>query len=221
MQLALETSTNICSVAFRDREGEVHEKRTEVRKSHSEKLFLFIEELMKEHSFKLSDLDAMVISEGPGSYTGLRISASAVKGLLFKTEVSLYAANTLASFAAAVMEPGQDADIKIIHSIIDARRVHLYYQPFEIEDSRLISKEAVNIIPIKEFENEVQEGDVVIGTGLPRIEGEVLERVTVLDAAYISAVSLLTLFDMDTTGSFIQRVEPEQFEPKYYSSNQV
>ncbi len=49
MQLALETSTNICSVAFRDSEGEVHEKRTKVRKSHSERLFLFIEELTNEH----------------------------------------------------------------------------------------------------------------------------------------------------------------------------
>lgn len=220
MQLALETSTNICSVAFRDPEGKVHEKRTEVRKSHSEKLFLFIEELTKEHDFKLSDLDSLVISEGPGSYTGLRISASAVKGLLFKTDVPLYAANTLASFAAAI-GAGQHADIKTIHSIIDARRVHLYHQPFEIKENKITSSGSVNIIPIKQFEKKVEEGDAIIGSGQHRIDGQVLNGIKVFDATYISAVSLLRLFDMDTDRNFIQKVEPEQFEPKYYTSNQV
>lgn len=220
MQLALETSTNICSVAFRDPEGEVHEKRTEVRKSHSERLFLFIEELTKEHNFQLSELDSLIISEGPGSYTGLRISASAVKGLLFRTEVPLYAANTLASFAA-VAGSGQPTDIKTIHSIIDARRVHLYHQPFEIKGDKLTSSGSVNIIPIKQFEKKLEEGDAIVGTGQHRIDREALTGVKVFDDTYISAVSLFQLFDMDTDGKFIHRVETEQFEPKYYTSNQV
>jgi len=219
MQLALETSTNICSVAYRDPEGEVHEKRTEVRKSHSEKLFLFIEELMQEHNFKLSDLEALIVSEGPGSYTGLRISASAVKGLLFRTTVPLYAANTLASFAAGVMDEGNDS--KSIHAVIDARRVHLYHQPFEIHEGKPTSSGSVNIIPIKKFERQVQEGDTIIGTGMHRIEQNILNKLQVFGKAHVSATSLFRLFDMDTAGNFIQRVEPEQFEPKYFTSNQV
>jgi tRNA threonylcarbamoyl adenosine modification protein YeaZ len=72
MILAIETATNICSVCFQDNEGKVFEKRTERKGSHSELLFLFIRELMTEYSFKMSDLDSVLVSTGPGSYTGLR-----------------------------------------------------------------------------------------------------------------------------------------------------
>ncbi len=171
-------------------------------------------------SIQLSELDSLIISEGPGSYTGLRISASAVKGLLFRTDVPLYAANTLASFAYAVGS-GQHADIKTIHSIIDARRVHLYHQPFEKKGNKLTRSGSVNIIPIKQFERKLEEGDAIVGTGQHRIDREALTGVKVFDATYISAVSLFQLFDMDTDGKLIHRVEPEQFEPKYYTSNQV
>ncbi len=85
MILALETATNVCSVVFRDDDGLMHEKRIEKRGTHSEQLFLFIEDLMDEHGFFISALEAVLVSEGPGSYTGLRISASAVKGLLFQS----------------------------------------------------------------------------------------------------------------------------------------
>lgn len=220
MQLALETSTNICSVAFRDSEGEVHEKRTEVRKSHSEKLFLFIEELMQEHGFRLDELDALVVSRGPGSYTGLRISASAVKGLLFQLDIPLYAANTLASFAYAgksrlVNSTGS------IHGIVDARRVHLYHQKFVKDGDRVRALSKVRIIPIKEFQEDVKEGDVIVGTGLPRIDETVLDKTTVLGTAGISAVSLLGLMEEDREGVFVEKVEVEQFEPSYYTSGQV
>src|SRR5699024_2547399 len=90
MLLALETATNVCSVAFCNEEGDVFEKRIDKRGSHSEQVFLFIEELMNEHDFKIEDLEAVLVSEGPGSYTGLRIGASAVKGLLFQSGVTLY-----------------------------------------------------------------------------------------------------------------------------------
>jgi tRNA threonylcarbamoyl adenosine modification protein YeaZ len=220
MQLALETATNICSVAFRDREGEVHEKRTEVRKSHSEQLFLFIEALMQKHDFTISDLDAMVVSEGPGSYTGLRISASAVKGLLFQTDVSLYRANTLASFALSGMKRLTHSG-NSLHSIIDARRVHVYHQQFAKQGENLKALSDVKIIPIKEFQELIHDGDLIIGTGLHRIDEQVSKKARALDADHITAGSLLKLLEQDQDGVFVKRVEPERFEPHYYTSNQV
>ena len=147
MILALETATNICSVAFFDGER-IHEKRVEQRGSHSEQLFLFIEELREEHGFSIPDLDAVLVSEGPGSYTGLRISASAVKGLLFQADVPLYGINTLASFAMQALREYPAA--KTIHSIINARRVHVYHQQFTA--SPLTSGDEVSITPIEELE---------------------------------------------------------------------
>lgn len=219
MQLALETSTNICSVAFKDRKGEVHEKRTEVRGSHSEKLFLFIDELLKEHAVSLKELDSVIVSEGPGSYTGLRISASAVKGLLFDSDIRLFAVNTLAGFAMSAIKAS--SKLHTIHSIIDARRVHVYHQQFENSSGKLESADSVEVIPIKEFQNKLQDGDAVIGTGLKRIDTDALRIVEVFDHSFISAVSLLKLFEDDTENKFVKEVDPRQFEPKYYTSNQV
>ena len=97
------------------------EKKIQGRSVHSDNLFLFTKELMDEQDFKIAELNAVLVSNGPGSYTGLRIAASALKGILFGTDVKLYAVNTLASFAMNTEAEKGDT----VHSIIDARRTHL------------------------------------------------------------------------------------------------
>lgn len=219
MQLALETSTNICSVALRSSEGKVWEKRTETRGTHSEKLFLFIDELLKTHDAVVGELDSVIVSEGPGSYTGLRISASAVKGLLFQSKVKLYAANTLAGFAysAAKVNP----EVTCIHSIIDARRVHVYHQAFEYSTGTITAKNEVRVTPIEEFEDMLKEGEAVIGTGLKRINQKKLDKAEIFDASHITARSLFKLYDEDKAREFIREEDPREFDPKYYTTGQV
>lgn len=218
MLLALETATNVCSVAYQNDEGEIFERRTEQRGSHSEQLFLFIEELQQEHNFAVPDLDAVLVSEGPGSYTGLRISASAVKGLLFQTEVRLYGVNTLASFARSVAAEHPEA--QTIHSIIDARRVHVYRQTFSHQDETLTARTKVEAVPIETFASKVSKGDIIVGTGLKRLPEEVRERTTCYGQELITARSLLRLFDHEPA-KFFKKEDPESFEPKYYTSRQV
>lgn len=217
MILALETATNVCSVAFDDGKS-VYERRIARRGSHSEKLFLFIEELQKDHHFSIPDLDAVLVSEGPGSYTGLRIGASAVKGLLFQTGVELYSVNTLASFAKAAREKYPEA--QTIHSIIDARRVHVYHQKFSFRDGYLRSDDEVEVIPIEAFESMVRKDDVIIGTGLNRISEGILKKVHSLGPGAITAKSLLRLYK-EGLEPFYRKVAPESFEPKYHTSRQA
>lgn len=221
MILALETATNVCSVAFCDENGTIHELHEEQRGSHSEKLFLFIEELQSEHQFSIADLDAVLVSQGPGSYTGLRISASAVKGLLFQTEVPLFGVNTLASFAMQAMR--EHPAVENIHSIIDARRVHVYHQHFTA--TPLESDDKVSVIPIKELEKKVQCYDVIIGTGLERLDEEVRKKAITYGSEAITAKSLIYLYKgglyKDGLRAFYQKHDPESFEPRYYTSNQV
>ena len=218
MILGLETATNVCSVVFRDDDGSMHEKRIEKRGTHSEQLFLFIEELMEEHEFSIPDLDAVLVSQGPGSYTGLRISASAVKGLLFQTEIPLYGVNTLASFAMKARDENSSAET--IHSIIDARRVHVYHQQFSFDDGKLSAKNDVEVIPIKEFESMVRKGNLIVGTGLNRMSKNIKEKGTVFGSEAISAKSLVRLYEEELS-EFFHEINPEIFEPKYYTSNQV
>jgi tRNA threonylcarbamoyl adenosine modification protein YeaZ len=218
MILALETATKVCSVAFCDDEGSVFEKRVERRGTHSERLFLFIEELQQEHGFSIPDLDAILVSEGPGSYTGLRISASAIKGLLFQADVPLYGINTLASFAMGALK--EDPTAQTIHSIIDARRVHVYHQKFLADDGKLKTNDEVEVIPIKALESMVRQGDIIIGTGLNRIDDGIREKAVTFGIEVITAKSLIQLYQ-DGISAFFENIDPEDFEPKYYTSNQV
>lgn len=219
MILAIETATRVCSVALLDREGQVHERRTEERGEHSEKLFLFIEELLDQYSFIPGELDAMLVSEGPGSYTGLRIGASAVKGLLFNSRVPLYAVNTLAGFARAACDPEMDSCR--VHAVIDARRVHLYHQLFEWDGTRISAKKERTILPIDKVNPIIREGDWVIGTGTDRLDLSQTHSVHTLDYTKISAVSLLHLFREKDSGRFLRKTAPEAFDPVYLGSGQV
>lgn len=218
MLLALETATNVCSVAYCDEDGTIYEQMTNKRGTHSEQLFLFIEQLLDQHGFQIEDLDALLVSEGPGSYTGLRISASAVKGLLFQTQIPLIGINTLASFAMQATR--QHPNANRIHSIIDARRVHVYHQQFTFADGKLSTKDEVEVIPIKAFEKMLRKDDTVIGTGLQRIDEQVLDKTRIFDHNLITATSLITLYQAGFP-DFYQEEDPELFEPKYYTSNQV
>lgn len=218
MILALETATNVCSVAFCNADNAIFEKRAVGRGTHSEKLFLFIEELQKEHEFSVSDLDAVLVSEGPGSYTGLRISASAVKGLLFQSEVPLFGINTLASFAMSMTD--NTSGQRTIHSIIDARRVHLYHQKFTFSEEELRSDDEVEVIPIEAFEKMLRKNDAVVGTGIKRVNEQLLSKADVMGPEAITAKSLIALYQAGFS-NFLRQIDPEAYDPKYYTSNQI
>lgn len=213
MILAIETSTNICSVSFQDSEGHIYEKRTERKGSHSELLFIFIRELMNEHNFSIGDLDAVLVSSGPGSYTGLRIAASAVKGMLFGTEVQIFNGNTLAGFAQAA-ENGR------VHAVINARRKHLYYQRFNKND-KLVAEIGSGILELETINDHLNPGDQIIGTGINRLDSEKLDKLTILDESNISADQLIYLFNSTSKNDFFKETTAEELESNYLSSSQV
>ena len=120
--LNIETATKNCSVALA-KEGEIIlcKEIAEEGYSHAERLHVFIEEIIKEAGISLSDLSAIAVSQGPGSYTGLRIGVSAAKGLCFALEIPLIAVYTLQVLASQV----NVADGLIV-PMIDARRMEVY-----------------------------------------------------------------------------------------------
>lgn len=217
MILAFETATDVCSVAFQANSGELFEKRIQGRSVHSDNVFLFTKELMSEHEFKISDLDAVLVSNGPGSYTGLRIAASAIKGMLFGLNVELYEVNTLAGFAQAV---AARAEISKIHAIIDARRTHVYQQSFRMGDGLVQHSETV-LKEISDFEEEIKEGDYVVGTGINRLSEQILEKVITYSFEHISASNLIELFTNKPNSSFFKETTPEALNPSYISNSQV
>ncbi len=183
---------------------------------HSDHIFLFTQAFMDEFKFRIEDLDAILVSIGPGSYTGLRIAASALKGLLFGKSVDLYEANTLAGLAL-------NADLKEninIHSVIDARRTHVYYQQFEWDGS-LEASTKPEITEISEVEKILNSGEIISGNAISRFDKKAIQELEFFGEEHISASSLIKLFEIDMNNKFCKKVSSEALNPNYISSSQI
>ena len=153
MILNIETSTDICSVCLA-RDGEILAIReTERSYSHSEVIAIFIDEVVKEAGIKMSDLDAVSISKGPGSYTALRIGASTAKGICFALSIPLIAVGTLDALRVGIVDKAGENDLVI--PMIDARRKEVYRSIYDASGNVL--KEVEPIIldgeTFKEYEH--------------------------------------------------------------------
>ncbi len=121
--LCLETSTTNCSVALSKENQMIAIKEVSDKGySHAEKLHIFIDEILKENKVSAKDIVAIVISKGPGSYTGLRIGVSAAKGLCYAWGIPLIAVNTLESLAHQIKVTNNN----LIVPMLDARRMEVY-----------------------------------------------------------------------------------------------
>lgn len=133
--LNLETATQVCSVVLA-RDGKLIGKRELNEKNvHAEVLTPFIEEVMEEAGLRLNDLDAVAVSKGPGSYTGLRIGVSTAKGLCYGLDKPLISVGTLESLAhyarqklVSFITPNH-----LLCPMIDARRMEVYAALFNAE----------------------------------------------------------------------------------------
>ncbi len=134
--LNIETSTKTCSVSLAKNGEEIHLKElTSDQYVHSEKLNAFIEELMNETEHSFSDLDAIAVTKGPGSYTGLRIGVSCAKGLCYALEIPLISIDSLTVMANHYLKQN-DFD-GIVIPTIDARRMEVYTASFDSKLNQL------------------------------------------------------------------------------------
>jgi len=127
MILNLETTTTNCSVSLA-KNGVIlaMKELNSANFSHAEKLHLFIEDVSKESGVNLATLDAISVSKGPGSYTGLRIGVSAAKGLCFALNKPLISIATLKSMASQL----EVKEESFIIPVLDARRMEVYSAVF-------------------------------------------------------------------------------------------
>lgn len=120
--LNIETATTNCSVSLsKDGETLLLKEDNTPGFSHAEKLHLFIDEIISNSEYKTSDIDAIAVSKGPGSYTGLRIGVSSAKGLCYALNKPLIAIDTLESLAHQV-----STNEGLIIPMLDARRMEVY-----------------------------------------------------------------------------------------------
>lgn len=160
--LCLETATTNCSVAI-GVDGEVVSlvEDSSSGYSHAEQLHVFIQQAMTKASLAFDNLDAIAVSKGPGSYTGLRIGVSAAKGLCFSLGTPLISIATLQSMAYQI-QVGSD---EVIISLLDARRMEVYSCAFD-HQYREIGTTKAEIINVNSFEDYKSYHQVhLIGSG--------------------------------------------------------
>lgn len=164
--LHLETATKQCSVALA-RKGKLLASRRLLNDSfsHSEKLHTFINEVLEETATAPNQLDAIAVSKGPGSYTGLRIGVAAAKGLCFALDLPLIALNSLEILIQSVAEPTD-----FILPMLDARRMEVYTAVFD-GDKKWVQETAALVIDSRSFLEIAQEKKViVVGDGAKKFQ---------------------------------------------------
>lgn len=207
--LNIETATKNCSVALAKSDKVLLCKEmAEEGYSHAEKLHVFIEEVLHESGISFKDLAAVAVSQGPGSYTGLRIGVSAAKGLCFALNIPLIAVDTLAVLASqARVSDG------IVVPVIDARRMEVYSAVFDSENKKIreVAAEIITEDSFKELAGKVH----FVGDCLEKCKTVLKqENFLFLDAViYPSAKEMASLsfekFQKDDT------VDVAYFEPYY------
>ena len=142
--LNIETSSAVCSVCLA-RDGQLIDFREDPQgNSHARVLTVFIEDLLKKSNVALKDLDAIAVSAGPGSYTGLRIGTSTAKGLCYALDKPLIAVPTLLAMADGIMKKMNDTGA-VYMPALDARRMDIYTAVFDVNNKELISTQAVTV----------------------------------------------------------------------------
>ena len=168
--LLLETSADICSVALLHK-GELSENNISEKNSHSKILAPIVRDLLHDHQLKWEQLDAIAISAGPGSYTGLRIGASLAKGLALAQQTPLIAVSSLAAIAEAMREK---VKAEYYCPLVDARREDVYYALFN-QQLDLIEAESFCTLN-QSFLSSYQNQEILIGGSGGQKTAEILPQ---------------------------------------------
>jgi|TARA_B100000929_G_scaffold78578_1_gene61317 tRNA threonylcarbamoyladenosine biosynthesis protein TsaB len=148
--LCVDTSSFICSVSVFENLSLISSNSTEVEKSHSKLLIQLIDQSLKDAKIKINEVDAFAVSMGPGSYTGLRIGVSTIKGLCYSLEKPLISINTLEILSKSALNHINNYNDFFICPMIDARRMEVFIKMLD-NDFNEVEKDKALILDDKSF----------------------------------------------------------------------
>ena len=200
--LSLETSTPICSIALHRDGIMLAEKSLDLPGAHSEKLMGMIDTVLDECMLSIEDIHVVAVSEGPGSYTGLRIGVSAAKGLAFARDIPLIAISTLKALSCGAKPHVEEAGPII--GMLDARRMEVYREVFDY-DLNTISELDSEIVDEKSFSTFLEKGKVYfVGDAIQKVS-EVIN--------HPNAVFL----DVSISANYVGVLAHEKFQKKEFA----
>ena len=212
--LLIETATEICSVAICNNEKILSSKQEQVVTKHVSRLPLMIQECLEATHLAFKDLGAVAISDGPGSYTALRVGASTAKGICFALSIPLIKINTLQSLANGVLL--SETNSGPIVPMIDARRMEVFTATYD-----------TNLEPIKPTHNFIWSEEIdlsyfapnsiLCGSGAEKIFQKIFEQRRDIKLSKIKECNAEYLFSIALKK--YQKMEFEQlysYSPAYF-----
>ncbi len=217
--LHIETATEVCSVSLAHRGKIIALRETSEEKSHASILSVYVNELLESPAMKNIHLDAVAVSMGPGSYTGLRIGVSMAKGLCYGADIPLIAISTLEAMRNGLCEYLKKRKINIptnalFSPMIDARRKEVYMALFS-SDGKIFKEVVAQVVTAETFDELfVKHPIYFFGSGAKKLSSVVVNRNAVFITDYKhSSVYLASA----ANEKFIKRdfVDLAYFEPFY------
>lgn len=218
--LNIETSTSVCSVALSDSGEVLFEKTSFEGPSHAALLGVYVEEALAVMKDKGLKLDAVAVSSGPGSYTGLRIGVSVAKGLCFGYGIPLISVHTLEILTVAALEKQENASDRLYCAMLDARRMEVYAAVYDA-NLKTVRETAADIVDADTYAGYLEKGKVCFfGNGAAKCR----EVITSPDALFIDdvhplAVNMVPLAEKAFAESRFEDVA--YFEPFYLKEFQA
>ncbi|MBM3435170.1 MAG: tRNA (adenosine(37)-N6)-threonylcarbamoyltransferase complex dimerization subunit type 1 TsaB [Bacteroidetes bacterium] len=168
--LCIETATPVCSVALGENGSVVTVREKEIKNAHSELLTVLIQDMMNEAGKSFTELAAVAVSKGPGSYTGLRIGVSAAKGFCYALGIPLISVGTLQAMAIGMSVSMNEKNLCFC-PMIDARRMEVYCALFDNEIKEILETRA-EIITANSFSEHLDKSTVYFfGDGAAKCKG--------------------------------------------------
>jgi tRNA threonylcarbamoyladenosine biosynthesis protein TsaB len=218
--LSIETSEKICSVALSKDYELISTLEINEEKSHASKLTVLVTKLLYEKEIDIKRLDAVAVSKGPGSYTGLRIGVSVAKGICYALNIPLIAINTLQILTLGLINSGglRKTNITgeniILCPLIDARRMEVYRAFFNMNGDQ-ISEITAEIIHKDSFCEELKSNYIIFfGSGADKCKNVILNPNAIFIDEIKPNASYMVIFASDF---FIQKKFENYayFEPLY------
>lgn len=216
--LNIDTSTTVCSVALAKDGVVVSYKEVNEGYTHAENLTLFVQEVLKKSKYTLKDIDAFAVSKGPGSYTGLRIGVSSVKGFCFALQKPLIAIDTLKAMTNGAISQISNLKSPIPNyfcPMIDARRMEVYCAIYDKNLHEKIPTSAV-IIDENSFSEILEKNQIVFfGDGAEKCREKLSHHKNALfiENIYPSAIAMAELSEQAFANNKFEDVA--YFEPFY------
>ncbi|MGN1233471.1 MAG: tRNA (adenosine(37)-N6)-threonylcarbamoyltransferase complex dimerization subunit type 1 TsaB, partial [Candidatus Cryptobacteroides sp.] len=213
----IETSTALCSTALSEN-GKIIATRTNDERKHASLTAPFVKEMLDGHGLRVNDCDAVCVSMGPGSYTGLRVGVSTAKGLCFGAGIPMIGVGSLDTLVWQAIEGNLLPEgCRYIVPMIDARRMEVYSAVFDTTGKQ-VRETAPEIVTEESFADILSEGPVLfIGDGAGKCSNVIVSANATFVNACPEAASMLRPAEMKYAASdFLDTAYSEPFYLKQF-----